>query len=103
MFDDDENQATILVGRKPAMSYVLATVNQFRNGKTRVRLKARGNAISRAVDVAEILRNRFLTNTELQNIEISTETLTTDAGDDIKVSSIEIFLFNDNVEPEEEE
>jgi DNA-binding protein len=45
----DEN--TIFVGSKPPMSYVLAVVTQFNTTKSEeVVLKARGRAISRAVD-----------------------------------------------------
>ncbi len=51
----------IYVGNKPVMNYVLAVVTQFNNGANEVLIKARGRAISRAVDVAEIARNRFLT------------------------------------------
>lgn len=43
------------------MNYVLAVVTQMNGGFSEVTLKARGMAISRAVDVAEIVKNRFLT------------------------------------------
>ncbi len=41
------------------MNYVLAVLTQFNSGATEVSIKARGRAISRAVDVAEIVRKRF--------------------------------------------
>ncbi len=44
----DEN--VIYVGQKPPMSYVLAVVTQFNSGSHEVILKARGRAISTAVD-----------------------------------------------------
>ena len=56
----DEN--IVYVGNKPVMNYVLAVVTQVNNGANEVYLKARGRAISRAVDVAEIVRNLFVTN-----------------------------------------
>jgi hypothetical protein len=49
----------VFVGRKPTMSYVMAVVTQFSAGASQVDLKARGKSISRAVDVAEVVRNRF--------------------------------------------
>ncbi len=55
-------------------------------------IKARGKAISRAVDVAEILRNQFATDAIVDGIEISTERLTSDEGRESNVSSIEIFM-----------
>ncbi|MGZ7096546.1 MAG: DNA-binding protein Alba, partial [Methanobacterium sp.] len=54
----DEN--VVYIGTKPVMNYVLAVVTQMNNGSSEVMLKARGRAISRAVDVAEIVRNKFL-------------------------------------------
>ena len=67
----DEN--VVYIGNKPVMNYVLAVVTQMNTGVPEVMLKARGRAISRAVDVAEIVRNRFMTDLELGSIDISTE------------------------------
>ncbi|MGC8581438.1 MAG: DNA-binding protein Alba [Thermoplasmata archaeon] len=82
----------IFVGGKPTMNYVLAVVTQFNSGSMEVKIKARGVAISRAVDVAEVVRNRFLQNVNVKNISISTEALTNKEGKTSNVSSIEITL-----------
>ncbi len=81
----------IYVGNKPVMNYVLAVVTQFNNGADEVLIKARGRAISRAVDVAEIARKRFLSDVNVRDIAISTETLGTDTGN-TNVSAIEITV-----------
>jgi DNA-binding protein len=81
----------IYVGNKPVMNYVLAVVTQFNNGADEVLIKARGRAISRAVDVAEIARNRFLTEVNVKDIAISTESLSTETGE-TNVSAIEITV-----------
>jgi DNA-binding protein len=87
----DEN--IIYIGKKPPMSYVLAVVTQFNgNGSKEVILKARGRSISTAVDAAEIVRNRFITNAKVKDIIISTESMTNEEGRDSNVSSIEINL-----------
>ena len=87
----DEN--TIYVGNKPPMSYVLAVVTQFNNnGSDEVVVKARGRAISRAVDTAEIVRNRFMKDAEVKEIKIGTEIMTNEEGRSSNVSSIEICL-----------
>jgi DNA-binding protein len=52
---------------------------------------ARGRAISKAVDVAEVSRSRFLQDLKVLGIQISTETLNTDRGE-TNVSAIEITL-----------
>jgi DNA-binding protein len=86
----DEN--TIYVGNKPPMSYVLAVVTQFNGGSEEVVIKARGRAISRAVDTAEITRNRFVQNAKVKEIKIGTESITNEEGRSSNVSSIEIAL-----------
>jgi DNA-binding protein len=82
----------IFIGKKPLMSYVLAALRQINDDDGTVVIKARGKAISRAVDVAEILRNQFATTATVDEIEISTERLTSDEGRESNVSSIEIFM-----------
>ncbi len=87
----DEN--VIYVGHKPPMSYVLAVVTQFNaSGSDEVVIKARGRSISTAVDTAEIVRNRFVTDAKLKEIKISTESITNEEGRTSNVSSIEICL-----------
>ena len=81
----------VYVGNKPVMNYVLATLTQFNEGAEEVVVKARGRAISRAVDVAEIVRNRFLPNVGVKDIKIDTEELNSERGN-INVSTIEIVL-----------
>ncbi|ADB57460.1 DNA-binding protein Alba [Archaeoglobus profundus] len=85
-------EGVVYVGQKPVMNYVLATLTQFNEGAERVVLKARGKAISRAVDVAEIVRNRFLPNVEVESIKIDTEELESEQGRKVNVSTIEIVL-----------
>ncbi|KYK29567.1 MAG: RNA-binding protein [Theionarchaea archaeon DG-70-1] len=84
---------TVFIGGKPVMNYVLAVVTQFSIGKSEeVIIKARGRAISRAVDVAEIVRRRFLPNLEITQITTSTEEISRDDGSTAAVSSMEITL-----------
>jgi DNA-binding protein len=84
---------TVFVGNKPVMNYVLAVVTQFNNGADQVAIKARGKAISRAVDTAEIALNRFLDGVVKKEIQTSTEVIDTESGK-TNVSSIEIVLSN---------
>ena len=87
----DDN--VIFVGSKPPMNYVTAIITQFNSGGSKeVTLKARGSAISRAVDAAEITRNRFMTDLKIKSIVIGTESLTNEEGRTSNVSSIEICL-----------
>ncbi len=81
----------VFIGIKPVMNYVLAVITQVNQGVGDVTLKARGKAISRAVDVAEIVRNRFAQNLTVQNISIGTEAMQGESGA-TNVSTIEIVL-----------
>ncbi len=87
---DGEN--IVYIGKKPTMNYVLAVVTQFNSGLNEVTIKARGNAISKAVDVREIVVNRFLPSLRDKGIRTSSEELTNEDGSRSKVSSIQITL-----------
>jgi len=89
---EQEDENTVYVGSKPAMSYVLAVVTQFSEDHETVHIKARGKALSRAVDVAEIVRDRFVEDAEIDDITIGTDEIETDEGDELNVSSIQIDL-----------
>ena len=82
----------VYIGNKPVMNYVLAVVTHMNSGVTEVILKARGRAISRAVDVAEIVRNRFISDVDVKSINISTEEIVGNEGTSSNVSAIEIRL-----------
>lgn len=85
----------VYVGKKPLMAYVLAAVMQINTEQREVIIKARGQAISRAVDVAEILRNKFVPGAKVKDIRISTETLAREDGSPSNVSSIEIIIVRE--------
>lgn len=82
----------VFVGKKPVMSYVLACVTQFNEGKKEVVLKARGRAISHAVDIAEIVRRKFVSGSNIKGIAIGTELMDSQDGEKLNVSTIEITL-----------
>ena len=89
---EEVKENVIYIGKKGAMSYVLAVMTQFNSGAPEVCLKARGRSISRAVDVAEIVKNRFMPGVKTNEIKISTEELTSEDGSKSKVSAIEVIL-----------
>ena len=91
MAKKERDDNAVYIGRRPTMNYVMAAMMILNNGKD-CTVKARGRSISRAVDVCEILRNRFLKGTEYGDIRISTETIQDDKGPGNNVSSMEIVL-----------
>lgn len=81
----------VYVGNKPVMNYVLAVTTQLSNANEVV-IKSRGRAISRAVDAAEIVRNRFMPGAKYKKVHITTEPLTREDGTTANVSAMEITL-----------
>jgi DNA-binding protein Alba len=88
--EKDDNM--IFVGKKPSMAYVLGVITQFSDGKSEVHIRARGRAISRAVDVAEIVRRRFVNGVKVKSIDIGTEERELEDKSKINVSTINICL-----------
>jgi len=83
----------VYIGRKPAMSYVLAIITSFAGSDAKeVTLKARGQAITTAVDVAEITRRKFMKELNVSGITIGTEEIHQEEGGARNVSTIEITL-----------
>jgi DNA-binding protein len=87
----------VLIGKKPIMNYVLACITFFHAGAKEVSIKARGRSISRAIDVAEVVRHRFLPDAKIKCISIGTDQflpMDSDEGTQggTNVSTIEITL-----------
>jgi archaea-specific DNA-binding protein len=84
---------TIFVGKKPVMNYVLACLTMFQNGTPDITLKARGRAISKAVDAAQILTKKFVPDVTVKSVDIGTEQVKNiESGAMSNVSSMEIHL-----------
>ena len=90
---EDKDNA-IFIGNKPFMNYVTSVVIQFTTKDAdEVIVKALGKFISRAVDVAEVARKRFLADQiEIKDIVIDSEEFTNSEGKEVRVSTIEIVL-----------
>ena len=83
----------VYIGRKPPMSYVMAIITSFTGSDAKgVTLKARGRAITTAVDAAEITRRRFMKELNIGKITIGTEEIQQEEGGTRNVSTIEITL-----------
>ena len=92
-----ENKNVIFIGNKPPMSYVLAIITSFSASNAKeITLKARGRAITTAVDAAEIARRRFLKDMLISKISIGTAEMPPREGENKArmVSTMEITLTN---------
>jgi DNA-binding protein len=82
----------VFIGNKLFMNYVTSVVMQINSGASDVCIMARGKYINKAVDVAEVVRNRFLQDVIVKDIKIGSESFSKDNGKEIRVSTIEISL-----------
>lgn len=90
---ESESQ-TIYIGKKPTINYVLVAVTVLNQEGSCV-IQARGRQISKAVDVAEITRRKFMQNlVEVEKVVIGSEELANDENPNNPktVSTIEINL-----------
>jgi DNA-binding protein len=93
-----EKSGIVFVGSKTPMDYVLAVITRLSADDAKeVTLKARGRAIATAVDVAEIIRRRFLKDLKISKIAIGTEEMPAREGENRSrmVSTLEITLAKD--------
>ncbi len=85
------SESIVYVGSKPILAYVTAILTSFSRNPEKVILKARGRAISSAVDAAEVTRTRFFSDLTSE-ISIGTEEMKGEEGRTRNVSTIEITL-----------
>jgi archaea-specific DNA-binding protein len=82
----------VFIGKKPLMAYATAVMMHFNSGQKQLTVKARGQSISHAVDVVEVVRNRFFQGKlSIKEVRIGTEMLG-EGEDQRNVSTIEIVL-----------
>ena len=91
----EKNENVIYIGSKPFMNYINGVVMQFNTkGSQEVIIKARGKFITKAVDVAEVVKRKFLDekNISITNIKTNSEEFENKEGRKVNVSTIEIIL-----------
>ncbi|MHA2313732.1 MAG: DNA-binding protein Alba [Candidatus Hermodarchaeia archaeon] len=96
MSSNMQENDTILVGKKPPMNYVIACLTLFDAGMSSIKVKARGLAISRAVDAVELLRRAFIKDLKINKISTDTLLFTKRSGIDSSISTIEIIISKPN-------
>jgi len=93
--DKKTEENVVFIGGKPFMNYVTGVVMQFTtNNAPEVTIKARGKFISKAVDVAEVVRKKFLVdhNISIKEINIDSEEFVNKDGKKVNVSTMNIVL-----------
>ena len=90
--EDGEEPFIVRIGKKPTMNYVVACVTLFNTGVPEVMVRARGQSITKAVEVVDMLRRAFLKNLTIESVDIGTEEIKRDDGSIASLSTIEIML-----------
>jgi DNA-binding protein len=82
----------VRIGKKPIMNYVTACVTLFNSGNEEVMVRARGQAIEKAIDTVQMLKHGFLKNVIIKKINLGSEDVTRFNGTRGNISIIEIIL-----------
>jgi len=77
------------------MNYVVVCVTCFNQGFQNIILRARGQAISKAIETVETLRRAFIQGLAIDEIKIGSEVFEKD-GKKFNVSTIEMTLRKPN-------
>ncbi len=92
----------VRIGKKPIMNYVTACVTLFNSGNEEVMVRARGQAIEKAIDTVQMLRRGFLKDINVRSINLGSEDVTRLDGTRGNISIIEITLSRETQSSEEE-
>lgn len=98
-----EQPNLVRIGKKPIMNYVTACVTLFNSGDGDVMVRARGQAIEKAIDTVQMLRHGFLKNVVIRSINLGSEDVTRFDGTRGNISTIEITLSREGEEEYEDE
>lgn len=88
----------VRIGKKPIMNYVTACVTLFNSGNEEVMVRARGQAIEKAIDTVQMLKRGFLKDVNVKSINLGSEDVTRLDGTRGNISIIEITLSQDSGE-----
>jgi len=92
MTEESDVDNIIFIGSKAPMNYVIAVLTEFKSNNEVV-IKARGRAIGKAVEVAELVRKKFMEDVEVIEIKIDSEHIIDDkTNKPMDIPAIEIYL-----------
>lgn len=89
---EQSQEGLVIIGNKPLMNYIVACLSLFNSGSKQVRIKARGQAISSAVETANLLKKAFVRDLVIHDISIGTQNFTGVGGRNTRVSTMEIVV-----------
>ena len=93
--ETNNSKKDILIGGKPFMGYVMRVVNSFNKDNVQeVIIKSRGKFISKAVDVAEVIKKKFSNENKIkiEDITIGSVEFQNKEQKNVCVSTLEIKI-----------
>jgi DNA-binding protein Alba len=94
-FEDGEEEPNMVrIGKKPIMNYVVACMTLLNTGVADVMVRGRGQSITKAVEVVDMLRRAFMKNIRIHSVDIGTEEVKREDGSTASLSMIEIIVGN---------
>jgi archaea-specific DNA-binding protein len=87
-----ETKMVIVGQHKEALAYITACITMFNSGAESVVLRSRGEAINKAVDVVQLLKNRFMSQVKISKIRIDGESVISRDGKPLNLPVLEIEL-----------
>src|SRR5439155_7040775 len=90
--DGEEDPNMVRIGKKPIMNYVVACMTCLNTGVADVMVRGRGQSITRAVEVVDMLRRAFMKNIRIHTVDIGTEEVKREDGSTASLSMIEIIV-----------
>jgi len=92
-FEDGEEEPNMVrIGKKPIMNYVVACMTLLNTGVADVMVRGRGQSITKAVEVVDMLRRAFMKNIRIHSVDIGTEEVKREDGSTASLSMIEIIV-----------
>lgn len=83
----------VLIGKKPVVNYMLALIEVFNSSPSaEVKVKARGKAICKAVDVISAVKARYFTNLYVKSFSADYEEVDTGNGNKVRLPAVEITV-----------
>src|SRR5213593_2086551 len=93
-FEDgvEEEPNVVRIGKKPIMNYVVACMTLLNTGVSDVMVRGRGQSITKAVEVVDMLRRALMKNIRIHSVDIGTEEVKREDGSTTSLSMIEIIV-----------
>src|SRR5947209_17454631 len=82
----------VRIGKKPIMNYVVACMTLLNTGVADVMVRGRGQSITQAAEVVDMLRRAFMKNIRIHSVDIGTEEVQRDDGSTASLAMIEIIV-----------